>query len=151
MYKALPSDLQSFCREISLQPYGRFFVHDYLFFSRCLQNFLTFAVLIMLCLGVSLLGFFLLGTLCDSCIRISVSFFRVVKFLAIISLNRFFILFFILEPLQCECWHFLCYTIDLVCCFVFVFICLSVCCSDWVISIILSSRLLMLSSVSFSL
>ena len=112
---------------------------------------LTSAVLIMLCLGVSLLGFFLLGTLCDFYIRVSVSLFRFVKFLAIISLNRFLILFFLLEPLQCECWHFLCGTIDLVCCFVFVFIYLSVCCSDWVISIILSSRSLILSSVSFSL
>ena len=56
---------------------------------------LTSAVLIMLCLGVSLLGFFLLGTLCDSCIRVSVSLFRFVKFLAIISLNRFLILFFV--------------------------------------------------------
>jgi len=34
---------------------------------------LTSAVLIMLCLGVSLLGFFLLGTLCDFYIRVSVS------------------------------------------------------------------------------
>ena len=113
---------------------------------------LMHAVLIMLCLGVNLLGFFLLGTLCDSCIREScIRVFRFVKVLVIISLNRFLILFFLLEPLQCECWHFLCYTIDLVCCFVFIFICLSVCCSDWVISIILSSRSLMLSSMSFSL
>ena len=65
---------------------------------------LTSAVLIMLCLGVSLLGFFLLGTLCDSCIRVSVSLFRFVKFLAIISLNRFLILFFVVWTTHSVVW-----------------------------------------------
>ena len=43
------------------------------------------------------------------------------------------------------------YLIDLIRCFLFFsFICLSVCCSDWVVSIILSSRSLIHSSVSLS-
>ena len=83
---------------------------------------------------------------------ISVSFFQLGKFLAIVFSNTFLIpisLLF-LEPLLCIDCHALHYHIDLACCFHF-FSHLSVCCSDCVISITLSSRSLIHFSASFSL
>ena len=51
---------------------------------------LAFAVFIEMCLGVSLLGFFLFGALYDSGTWVSVCFLRLGKFLAIISPNILF-------------------------------------------------------------
>ena len=50
---------------------------------------LTFAFLIMICLGVGLFGVVLFRTLYASCTWISVSLLRLGKFLVIISLNTF--------------------------------------------------------------
>ena len=108
----------------------------------------------MICLCMALFGFILFGTLCASCTWISVSFFRFGKFSAIISSNTFLIPFSLsspLEPLLRLSCHALCCLIDLLSCFHFFFICLSVCCSDWVISIILLSRSLIHSFALFSL
>ena len=108
----------------------------------------------MLCLGVGLFGFILFGTLCASCTRIAISFFR--KFWEVFSyyfikyiFNPLFFLF-PLESLLCIDWHALYFSIDLIL-LSFFFHLLSVCCPDWVISIILSSRSLILSSALFIL
>ena len=53
------------------------------------RNFLTFAILIMICLGVGLFGFIFFETLCNSCTWILVSFFRFSKCSVIISWNTF--------------------------------------------------------------
>ena len=93
-----------------------------------------------------------LGALWASFPCISVSSFQLGEFPAIVSSNMFLIpisLLF-LEPLLCIGCHALHYPIDLACCFHF-FLHLSVCCSDRVISIILSSRALIHSSASFNL
>ena len=113
----------------------------------------TFAILIMICLGVGLYGFILFGILCVSYTCITVSFFMFGKFSAIISSNTFLISslsLLLLESLLCIGWHVFYYPIGHLRCFKFFFICLTVCCSDWVISIILSSRWLTHSSVSLS-
>ena len=59
---------------------------------------LTFAVVIMVCLGVCLFGFILFGTLCASCTWIFVFFFRFQTFSAIISLNTCSIPFSLSSP-----------------------------------------------------
>ena len=62
---------------------------------RALSSFLTFAILIMICLGIDLFGFIFWGTFCASCTWIAVSFFWLGKFLALISSNKFSIPFYL--------------------------------------------------------
>ena len=54
-----------------------------------LEFSLTFVILIMVCLGVFLFGFIVLGILCGFYTWISVGFFRLKKFSDIISSNIF--------------------------------------------------------------
>lgn len=56
---------------------------------------LIFDNLIIMCLGVSHFGFILFGILCASWIWMSVCFPNLRKFLAIISLNKLFVAFFL--------------------------------------------------------
>ena len=51
---------------------------------------LTFGILMMMCLGVCLSGFILLGTLCTSWTCMSVAFTKLEKFSVIIFSSRFF-------------------------------------------------------------
>ena len=62
-----------------------FFLDDF----RILSLSLTFAILIIICLVMCLFGFILFGTSWASCIWMSVSFLRLGKFSATISLNNF--------------------------------------------------------------
>ena len=99
---------------------------------------LTFAIFIVICLGVGLFGFNIFGAFCSSCILISVSF-RFGKFSDIISSNIFSIPFYFSSsgiPL-CVDWPTSYYPIDVLYCSHGFFIWFSVCCPDWVISIFL--------------
>ena len=120
---------------------------------RILSLSLTSTVLIVICLGVGLLGFILFGTLHASCTWISVSF-KFWKFLATVSSYTFSILFSLFSfwnPYNANVGMFdVISEISYIALFFFL-VCLSDCCNDWVISIILPSRSLMHSSVSFNL
>ena len=98
----------------------------------------------MVSLGVDLFGFILFGTLCAFCTLIPVSFFRFGKFLAIISSNTFSIPFFLSSPsgihIMCRLSSFI--SSHRSCILLSFLFHLSFCCSDWMISTILSSRLL---------
>jgi len=115
---------------------------------------LTFAIFIIICLGVGLFGFNLFGAFCAPCILLSV-FFRFEKFSAIISSNIFSIPFSFSSPLEflvlCVDWPTLYYAIGLLYCFHVFFIWFSICSPVWVISIILSSTSLIRSSALFIL
>ena len=95
---ATPSGFQIFCRKVSRVPYEH---HLYMtiYFS-----FVAFRILSNLCHFnhvMSWCGFVwvhLFGTLCASCTWISVSFFRVGKFLAVISSDIFLIPFSLFYP-----------------------------------------------------
>ena len=67
----------------------------------------------MICVDVYLLGFILFGTLCASCTWISVSFFRVMKFSAIISSSTFLIPLSLSSPSGTLIMHLLAYFIFL--------------------------------------
>ena len=71
-----------------------------------LSLYLSFGILIMICVSVGLFGFIMFGPLCASYIWISVSFLRFGKFSATTPSNRFLILsrsLFLLVSLHCEC------------------------------------------------
>ena len=105
----------------------------------------------MVCVEVGLLGYILFGILCGSCTLIYVSFFRFRKFSVIIYSNTFLIHLSFFSPSGIYNIPRLAHDIILytsyVTFFLYIFICLFVCCSDGVISIILSSRSLISSSV----
>ena len=128
-----------------------FFFLQSLIAFRILSLLLIFTILIMLYLGVGLFGCTLFGTLCDSYIWISVFFFSLGKVSVINSSNTFLILFSLSEtPFVCMLVCFILF--HRYCSFLsYFFICLSVCCSDWVIAIILFFRVLIHSLELFSL
>ena len=114
---------------------------------------LTFAIVIITCVGLGLFGFNLFGDLCASCILRSVSL-DLESFQAIISSIYFyfpFLFFSFWNPYyqQIGLLYIIPHISYIV--FIFFFIWLSVCCPDWVISIILSSKLLIRSSALFIL
>ena len=81
-----------------------------------------------------------------------VSFFRFGKFLSIIYSNTFLLPFSLSSPSGTPIMSMLgCFVFSHKSYMLLSFFYMSFCCSDWVISIILSSRSLMHSSVSFSL
>ena len=141
---------QLFITEPPGKPYSWLFV----FLSVFRNLSLALAIFTKICLGIGLFGFILFGILCASCIWISVSFFRFGKFSAIISPNTFSIPLLLLEYLLYIDWHALYYLTSLLYCFhsfFFFSIWLPICCFNWVISIILSFRSLILSSALFIL
>ena len=105
--------------------------------------------------GMDLFEFFLFGSFYVSYSWISVSFFWFGNFLAITCSNTFSTPFslLLLETIYCGCWNTeYILEISYVAFDFFLFICLSFCCSDWVIFLkILSSGSLMHSSLSFNL
>lgn len=137
----LPSGLQCFCKEIRWEPYDSLVINSFFFFFLPLEFSLylqLFNYNMSWCRSVLA---HLFQTLYASCIWISVSFFRFEKFSAVISSNTFLIPFslFLLEPLLWVAWGFiLSYRYHII------LICLLVWCSDWVISISLLSRSLIL-------
>ena len=95
--------------------------------------------------------FILFGTLCSFCACMSVSFFKFEKFSDIVSSVHFYLLphSHSRNPVIQRLTHFvLSHRSDNV--LLYFFICLSVCYSDWVIFIILSSRQVFHSSLPFS-
>ena len=100
------------------------------------------------------LWYTMFGTLCASCTRKSVSFVNFRKFSAIILSNTYFTLFSLSSPSGTPVMQMLVLlmlshrSLKL---FSFFKIYFSFCCSDWVISIILPSKLLLCSSVSSNL
>ena len=118
---------------------------------RILSLSLNFTILIIICFGVDLLGFILLGIHCTSYTWVSVSFFRFEKFSAIISSNIFSIafslFFFSGTTIMCKLVHFILSHRSPIFLLVFL-ICLSICCSNSLISSIIFSRSLICCSVS---
>ena len=99
-------------------------------------------------------GFILIETLCASCSQISVSFCRFGKFSAIISSNTFSITFSSPSgiPIKYRLGCFiLSHRYHILLSFFFSFSFFFLCCSDWVISIFLSSSSLIHSSALSSL
>ena len=113
---------------------------------------LIFVNLITMCLGVFLLGFILPQTLCVSWIWVAIFFPLLGKSSTIISSNIFSGPFSLSSPSGTPIMSMLgCFVFSHKSYMLLSFFYMSFCCSDWVISIILSSRSLMHSYVSLSL
>lgn len=126
--------------ERSAQSYKVSLICNY-FSLAAFKKLSSFAILIIICLCVYLFGFLLFGTHCDSCTWKPISFYWLAKFSAIISSNSIFPLLspssisktpIIWKPLQFCCprgfRNYPHYKKEFFCC------------SDWIISTVLSSR-----------
>lgn len=116
----------------------------YLGALKILRLFLTFDILIK-CLQLGLFGFILFGTPCASCTWVSISFTRLGKFLAIICSNIFSVPFFLSSSGIPIMWILMCLILSQASLdypFLSIMFFFSFCCSYWMNSTSLFSKLL---------